>query len=66
MTDDGSTHVADGGFDQSTGATDQIPDECITCGGEPIPAGNDCWECPDCGLTGCGISGCEHGGGRDA
>ena len=45
-----------------TDGTDRIPDECITCGAEPVPAGNDCWECPDCGLTGCGISGCDHGG----
>ena len=42
-----------------------IPEKCITCGAEPEPVSNDCWECPDCGLTGCGISGCDHGGERD-
>ena len=44
--------VTDGGQD--------IPEECISCGATPVPAGDDCWECPDCGLTGCGIGGCTH------
>ncbi len=43
------------------GTSEQIPDECISCDAEPTPAGDACWECPECGLTGCGIEGCNEG-----
>jgi ribosomal protein L37AE/L43A len=45
--------------EQPLADTEQKPDECITCGATPQSHGSDCWECPECGLTGCGIGGCE-------
>ena len=43
----------------SENGVEHVPEECVTCGSSPKPHGSDCWECPECGLTGCGIGGCE-------
>jgi hypothetical protein len=58
---DGQTRLVTDSGETPGRETDRVPSECVTCGASPVPAGDDCWECPNCGLTGCGMGGCSGG-----